>query len=939
MSGDKEYSFGPFRFIPTQQILLRGDIPLRVGSRALDILQVLIESEGELVSKSELLKRVWPRTVVEESNLKVNVAALRRALGEQKDDNNYIVTITGRGYRFAAAVSTAAVAQPLPALSGPKLALTLPASATRMIGRRETVASLLQTLGHNRLVSLVGPGGIGKTTVALSVAEQFSRQTGCDVRFVDFTPLSDGRFVSGAVAAALGLTVHSGDGTPAVLADLRGRDMLLLLDGCEHVIETVAVLANRIVGAAPNVRLLATSREPLRTAGEHVHRIAPLVYPSERPGIDAAEAQEFAAIQLFVERASESTGGYQLSDADASAVAEICRRLEGNALAIELAATRVEAFGARELADRLDDRFRLLKRGRRTAQERHSSLTAALDWSYDYLPAFERELLRSLAIFAGSFTLDAAVALCASSPAAEDDVIEGVSSLVAKSLITADVGGPLVYYRLLDTTKAYALDKLDELGEMDAMLSRHAECLSAMFEQAISEWDEHPTEAWLARHVRRLDDVRNALTWAFSPGGQAPIGVSLTVAAIPLWMHLTLLDECFESVQRALASGLATPSQEMKLQAAVAGTLLYARGPVDLTEIAWSRSLELADYLGDSEFQLRALWGLAVYQCYSGDHRAVNALAERFRAIAESRGDREALVSIERLVGTALHYGGEQTAARLALESMLARHVSPPPHCIYLARHQLDQRSTALGTLANVLWLQGYPHQAMQTAHAAAQAAKEAEHMPSLLNTLALSVLPVMMNIGDRTAAAKLLNELSEHLSRLALPTWNIQLRGLHAMLQVENGDLSALSLLHDALDALHAEGYHLRYNSYLGTLASALGKTGRHKEGLEIIAQALACCEAGKEHWSLPELLRIKGTLLETSDPEAAQTLYLRALDIARQQAALSWELRAASSLAQLGAHDGATLLQTVYSKFTEGFDTLDLRRAKALLNQASAG
>jgi predicted ATPase/DNA-binding winged helix-turn-helix (wHTH) protein len=937
MSSDREYAFGPFRFIPAQHLLLQAEAPLRLGSRALEILGVLVEQAGELIDKQELIRRVWPKTVVEESNLKVHIAALRRALGEQQDGTSYITNVSGRGYRFAAPVSSS-ISRQQPTPQDNAQTHKLPAPLTRIVGRSATVSGVLHTLAQHRFVSIVGAGGIGKTTVALSIAEDLIRQTGIDTCFVDLSSIGDASFVASTVAFALGLTIHSGDDTAIVVAHLRERRVLLVLDSCEHVIEAAAVLADRILSGAPDVLVLATSREPLRTTGEHVHRLTPLICPSTRQGITAAEALEFPAVQLFAMRAAEATGSFQLSDDDAPAVAEIVLRLEGNALAIELAATRVDAFGARELAARLDDRFQLLKRGRRGAQERHNTLAAALDWSYDFLPEGEQALLRCLSVFAGAFTLDSALALCSAAPAESTAVMDDVANLVAKSLLSADVGGEQVYYRLADTTKAYAIDKLEQRGELEALRRRHAESQCTMFGQAASEWEVHPSEDWLVRHARGLDDVRAALAWAFSPHGEPGIGIALTVAAIPLWMHLSLLEECRSCVERALSASLAQPAQEMKLHAALAAAILYTHGPLDASDKAWARTMQLADQLADSEYQLCALWGLAVFRAYAGDHQSVRELADRFRAIAASRSDRPTLVSVDRLVGTALHYGGEQQAARHELEHMLQQYV-PPDLCVHVARHQLDQRSAALATLANVLWLQGYPDQAVQTIGAALQEARDSQHMPSLLNTLSQSVYPVLLNVGDHAGASKLLDELSGHLGSHALPTWDISLRCLRAILQVQGGDLSALPRLHTALDELHAAGYHLRFNSYLGALAAALAASGRHDEGLRVIGDALACCEAGKEHWCLPELLRIKGMLLEASDTAAAEAHYERALSIARLQGAVSWELRIACSMAQLKARQGAhqesqELLEAVYGKFTEGFSTADLRRAKALLD-----
>jgi predicted ATPase len=256
---------------------------------------------------------------------------------------------------------------------------------------------------------------------------------------------------------------------------LKHKQMLLVLDSCEHVIEAAAALAEEVLRGAPGVHILATSREPLRAGGERVQRLAPLGLPPDSATLTASTALTFPAVQLFVERAGASLDGFELSDADAPIVANICRSLDGIALAIELAAGRVDAFGIRDLAAHLNDRLRLVTRGRRTALPRHQTLSATLDWSYEFLPEPERALLRRLAVFAGSFTLEAARAVAAGVEIAESEVVDCVANLVAKSLVAADVGGETVRYRLLETTRGYALAKLAESGESSQVARRHAE--------------------------------------------------------------------------------------------------------------------------------------------------------------------------------------------------------------------------------------------------------------------------------------------------------------------------------------------------------------------------------------------------------------------------------------------------------------------------------
>lgn len=454
-----EYQFGPFRFIPARRTLLYGDVPRRVGGRAIDILAVLVARASEPVSKRELMARVWPTTVVEDGNLKVHVAALRRALGESGQGSSYISTVSGRGYCFVAPVraSTPPARLPEPAARGP-------------IGRDAAIAALVDLVRQRRLVSIVGPAGIGKTVVGLAVAASCAAQHGMDVCCADLGALTGPERVAGVVAAAC--LIPDAGATDAALADaLRDARKVLVLDNCDRVIDAVAVLARQIVAAAPGMVVVCTSREPLRADGEHVHRLAALAVPAPGAAANAGEALAYAAVELFVERAAETADGFMLADADVEAVAEICRRLEGNALAIELAATRVDAFGPRELAARLDDRFQLLDRGLRSVQARHRTLADALDWSYAYLPEAEQMLVRAVSVFAGPFTVDAAAALCRDGV----DVASGLADLVAKSMLASEPRAGVSHYRMPAITRAYALRKLEEHGEATRYRRRHAE--------------------------------------------------------------------------------------------------------------------------------------------------------------------------------------------------------------------------------------------------------------------------------------------------------------------------------------------------------------------------------------------------------------------------------------------------------------------------------
>ena len=496
-------SFGPYRLLAAQRLLLEGDQPVRLGSRAFDILEALVERAGEVVGKEQLIARAWPKTYVEEANLKIQVSALRRALGDGQDGNRYVITVPGRGYNFVAPVRREEPSRaPLPPTVASAAMHNLPFAVTRMIGREEAVAALVSRLSRQRLVTIVGPGGIGKTTVALAVAERVIASYEHGVWLVDLAPLGDPRLVPSAVATVLGLEIRTEDPLPALVAALRDNRMLLLLDNCEHLIEAVAGLAAALLGGASGVSILATSREPLGVAGEREYRLAPLGSPQASSGLTAAEAAAFPAVQLFVERVTATVEDFALTDANAPLVVEICRRLDGLPLAIEFAAPRVEVLGIEGLAARLDDSLQLLGVRRRTTMPRHRTMRAVVDWSYGLLSEDEQLFFRALGIFAGGFTVEAAAAVAMDAANTRTVAIDRLADLVAKSLVVADVSGAKPRFRLLDTTRAYAIEKLDASGERERIARRHAEYYRDLFERAEREVPARPT--WrMAGRLRR----------------------------------------------------------------------------------------------------------------------------------------------------------------------------------------------------------------------------------------------------------------------------------------------------------------------------------------------------------------------------------------------------------------------------------------------------
>ena len=520
--------FGRYRLVPEQRLLLAEEVPVPLSGRAFDILVALVKRRREVVSKDELMRRVWGGQVVEENTLAVHLSALRKALSDGKQGIRYISTVPGRGYQFVAPVE-AVQASLEPVVPG-----NLPRAGALLIGRKAALAQVVSAIKAARLVTLTGPGGIGKTRLALAAGEHLAAEYAGGVWWVDLTAVGDPALVVGGVARALGVQLGGAPALPRLAAALKGLRRLLILDNCEHVIAGVAELAVTL-REVEGVRLLATSLEPLGVAEEQVERLGPLAVPAAAVET-AGEALDAPSVELFVARARAVAQNFVLDEDNVGAVVRMCRALEGVPLALELAGARAALLGANAVARRLDGRLLELSSGRRDVLPKHQTLRALLEWSHSLLSVSERIVLRRLTVFAGGCTLEAAEAVAADAPVAEWRVAEHVASLIAKSLVIAERKAQGARYRLLETTRAFAAEQLETSGEGSMLAERHARYFTALFERAYAAWETTPDAEWERLYAPELDNVRMALDWALRDPGRARIAISLGGAAGFLWL-------------------------------------------------------------------------------------------------------------------------------------------------------------------------------------------------------------------------------------------------------------------------------------------------------------------------------------------------------------------------------------------------------------------
>jgi predicted ATPase/DNA-binding winged helix-turn-helix (wHTH) protein len=630
--------FGPagrFELQPAERRLLVDGRPAALGARALDVLITLAGQPDHLVTKNELLDRVWPGLVVEEANLQVQISNLRKLLG-----GDVIATVPGRGYRFMAPVDrTAERPGPAPGAgeppAGPLVPTNLPAEAPTLYGRDDDVALVRGLVESHRLVTVVGAGGIGKTRVALAAAHSLSSRHADGTWLVELAPVADPGLLPGSIAHALGLQLR-GQRPPLdeLIAALQPQRLLLMLDNCEHLVEATSLLAQAIVTRTPHVRLLVTSQEALRLPAEQQYRLGPLAIPPTSERLEPSDALAFGAVRLFVERVVALDPRFRLDARHVAVVADICRQLDGLALAIELAAARVPSLGVEGVRQRLGERLRVLTAGSRIALRRHQTLRAALDWSHGLLASEERAVFRRVGVFSGGFTVEAAQRVASDEALDEWAVLDHLSGLVDKSLVVAD-GDDRPRYRLLESARAYALEKLAESGETDALARRHAcfyadhfRCAAdALFAGTSTE------DAFTAARSVEIDNLRAALAWALGDAGDLQVALTLVAQTAPLCFLLPSHGECERwrgaLSRRVRVAALTPPSAALHAYAQILWGVQGLRLAEPGTEPP-PTTPDAVQALEDPPRQAHAALVLAVQSTWHGDRSGARAALDEY---------------------------------------------------------------------------------------------------------------------------------------------------------------------------------------------------------------------------------------------------------------------------------------------------------------------
>jgi len=919
---DDEISFGSFQVSISQRQVSRSGVPVALGGRTFDLLKALLEHPGEVVTKEDLTRRVWPGVVVVEAALRVQMSELRKALGDGKDGAGYIKTIPGRGYCLVAPV------QPRRGRADEVQAHAVLPPLRWMAGRDPTVKLVSRALGAYRLVTVVGPGGMGKTTVAIAVGHWLGKEQGFRVFFLDLGAVARGEFLLAHIASQMGL--GGADSLPDLLFMLNAQLSLVILDCCEHLIDDVSRFAEQLRAGAKDCQILCTSHEALNVAGEQVINLPPLEYPAARPDLSAAEALKYPAIQVLGEAAAASWNDFALTDEDAPAAAEICRKLDGVALALGLAGARVGAFGMQVLAKLLDQNATLYWKGRRTAPHRQMSLAATLEWSYGLLDPREQALLRALSTFAASFDLAAAGAIGGATGEAE--VIELLPALVAKSLVQVSLDAVGPSYRLLDMTRSFAREKAEASDEAGTLARRHADHVLSYLADIPQTFQPDPPDAEMAAHRRLVPDLLAALIWSFGPEGDLGLSLALAERAHLVLMPLLRVQEVLEWSGAALER-LPDASRGGRLELVLQGVrALSALQLLQVDQVATDRSLELARELGDkhSHIELSVEFSYLLYN--QGKTDLGLRMAEAALDLTDPTVDVELFAIAKANLASCLLRGSQPSRAIAEAEEAL--HIFAGLTTENLGQLALRTLNLCRGTYSALLWIRGFPDQALAHAQAVLSDAEKL-NAPTLLSMVHVAAASVYWWRSELREIEPALRRATALLEDFRFSVYRPQGQFLLGVMLMAKGETEAgVALLKMVRDQAG------RPPAVMASLELANWRLagGEVREALAELrtAEAISVTLANMLQTEIDRLTA--EALAEVGEFAEAQVRIDRAFESVRRREARGLELRVAMSAVRVARRcgsDSAAIedLRAVYDWFTEGFDTVDAKAARELL------
>jgi predicted ATPase/DNA-binding winged helix-turn-helix (wHTH) protein len=924
-------SFGPFRIYPGQRKLLCRGVEVRLGGRAMDVLRVLAKKKGALVHSDELFAAAWSDVFVHESNLKVTVAALRRTLREYSPSHEYIGNVVGRGYWLSSDVRPLSSSDDIPR-SAP-----LPELRT-IIGRDEEIAELCETMVHYRLSTIAGAGGMGKTTVAVAAAQIFEDEAGHAVTFVDLARVVSEEFVASTIAAALGISVEGKDVLPAAASLLARRKALLVLDTCEHVQREVARICDVLLEDTANLRILATSRRVLGSQFEHVVWLPPLTVPPEGQDDTVEAVLAYSGPQLLATLASDKAG-YRIAEKDARAIAEICRRLDGAPLAIELASSRLKGRSADLVLGELEDRFRRLRRDGPGGPLRQQTLLLTLEWSYALLTRSEADALRAISIFSGTFVTDSVIYVGAALELVPATVLEAISGLLGKSMLSIDQGAGEPRYRLLDNTRAFARDLLVAHDELDRVSARHAHLQLEILERANSEQAGMPVRDWQMLCAGQVDDLRKAIDWVLYGRRDLLLGMKLVAAGLPLWQTLSLDLEIFRNCTTALAEldgiDCKDPTLELNLAVGLAAVSALLSNDTEKTVATFQRAIDLARVALDANAEFRALGALALYAVLRGTQSEPAGTLEAMGKAAIRTNDPFALWEQQHVYAFWESCSGYFSSGHARLESIFVELDAYPEHL--LTKSQVNIKLMMRTNFAATAWYAGKIGRTQKLVNETLEMALAVGHGLTLAYCLGTGLIDALLQMGDYQKAEYGIDLLERTIDRHGLGAWVAKAKCYRAAFEAfsERSDPERLRL---AFDGLGGKAANVEHQAYFAILAGAMLEAEHIDDVLEVSDFVFTL---GAQRWVRPEFLRIKaGTEQAKGQIDRAEATLRASLRDTDEIEVPSFKFRAAYDLALLLHERGASmqareLLAPLFSQFSDGFDTRDLRRARELLEQ----